>query len=210
MTNLIQYHMNRREKSKKETRRLILRAARKLFAQKGMEECTIRDIGKKAGVSPASVVVHFKSKTALLEEVLSSDIETALTELTASMPENTGLSHQFMHLAAGMLAFYGKNRDLYRALLRYTIFEPASETPIMTKQSEQYLQFLSRTIEKEKARDTIRPEVDTMVVAVSIFFLYLGALTMLFRMPELTIEKIAELLSSMTDQYLKGIVANDR
>ena len=63
--------MNRREASKKETRQLILRAARRLFAQKGMEECTIRDIARKAGVSPASVVVHFKSKTALLEEALN-------------------------------------------------------------------------------------------------------------------------------------------
>jgi AcrR family transcriptional regulator len=202
--------MNRREASKKETRRLILTVARKLFAQKGMEECTIRDIAKKAGVSPASVVVHFKSKTALFEEVLSRDIGNALSELITSMPKNLEFPDPLMHLAKGMLRFYDKNRNLYRALLRHTIFEPTSETPNISKQSEEYVQFLFRLMEEQKTRRMIRSEVDSTVAAASIFFLYLGALTMLFRMPEMTVETIADLLASMTNQYLKGIYAGKK
>lgn len=201
--------MNRREKSKKETRRLILRAARTLFVQKGMEECSFRDIAKKAGVSPASVVVHFKTKTGLLEEALNSDIESARSELVASMlPNDTALLDRLMHLAKGFLRLYDKNRNLYRALLRHTIFEPASETPIMSKGSEKYIQFLSRLLEEEKARGSIRAEVDTTVAAASIFSLYVGALIALFRMPEMTVETITDLLASMTDQYLKGILTD--
>ena len=197
--------MNRRDASKKETRRLILGAAKKLFGKKGMEECTVRDIAKKAGVSPASVVVHFKNKTALFEEVLSTDIGIALSGVMISLPKSAGLLGRLMHLAKGMLSFYDKNRDLYRALLRYTIFEPASETPNMSKQSEQYIQFLTRLIDEEKKRGTIRPEVDSTVAAASIFFLYLGALTVLFRMPEMNVKTISDLLASMTEQYLRGI-----
>src|SRR4030042_3800841 len=110
-------NMNRREASKKETKRLILKAARMLFARKGMEECTIRDIAKKAGVSPASVVVHFKSKTALLEEALNRDIDKALSELLASMPKDLGLLDRLIHLALGFFRLYDTNRNLYRALI---------------------------------------------------------------------------------------------
>ncbi len=202
--------MNRREKSKKETRQLILRAARKLFAAKGMEECTLRDIAGKAGVSPASVVVHFKSKTGLLEEALSSDIESALSELMASMPGNATLLERLMHLAKGFLKLYDKNRNLYRALLRHTIFQPASETPIVSRQSEEYVQFLSRLLAEEKARGGIRPEVDPVVASASIFSLYLGAVIMLLRMPEMTVGTISNLLASMTDQYLKGVTTHGR
>ncbi len=202
--------MNRREESKRETRRLILRAARKLFAQKGMEECTFRDIARKAGVSPASVVVHFKSKTGLLEEALNSDIENVLSELMASMPKDVDLLDRLMHLAKGFFRLYDRNRNLYRALIQSTIFEPESETPTMSKRSEQYIKFLSHLIEEEKARGTIGTEVDTTVAAASIFFLYLGALTMLFRMPEMTVETIADLLASMTNQYFHGITTNGR
>jgi AcrR family transcriptional regulator len=197
--------MNRRDVNKQETRRLILEVARKLFTQKGMEECTVRDIGKEAGVSPASVVVHFKSKTALFEEVLSADIGKTLSELMVTIPKNAELLDQFMHLANGMLKFYDKNRDLYRALLRHTLFEHISETPNMSKQSEEYIQFLSHLIEERKISGIIRSNVDSAVIAASVFFLYLGALTMLFRMPEMTVETIADFLASMTDQHLKGV-----
>src|SRR4030043_1032623 len=197
--------MNRREASKKETKRLILKAARTLFARKGMEECTIRDIARKARVSPASVVVHFKSKTALLEEALCGDIESASSELVASMPENIELLDRLMHLSKGFFRLYDKNRDLYRALIRSTIFEPASETPIMSKLSEQHIQFLSHIIEEQKTRGMIWPEVDSMIAAASIFSLSMGALLFLSLMPHFDVDMISDILASMTDQYLKGI-----
>lgn len=202
--------MNRREASKRETRQLIVTVARKLFARKGMEECTVRDIARQAGVSPASVVVHFKSKTGLLEEVFSTDVQNALSELIASIPGNAELLDQFMHLGRGMLRFYDKNRGLYRSLLRYTLFEPASETPTMSKQSEDYVRFLSRLIEEQKEAGLIRANVDAMMAAASVFFLYLGALTVLFRMPEMAVEKISDFLMSMTGQYLKGICTDGK
>jgi AcrR family transcriptional regulator len=201
--------MNRRQASKIETRQLILNAARRLFAQKGMEECTIRDIAREAGVSPASVVVHFKSKTALLEEALNRDIEKTLSELTASMPEDLDLLDRLMHLARGFFRLYDQNRDLYRALIRHTIFEPAGETPNIANVSELYLRFLSGLVEEGKARGLIRPDVDATVAAGAIFSLYLGALTLLFRMPDMTVDLVADALTAMTAQYLKGITESD-
>jgi len=202
--------MNRREASKKETKRLILKAARTLFARKGMEECTIRDIAGKAGVSPASVVVHFKSKTALLEEALCGDIESAFSELAASMPEDLELLARLMYLSKGFFRLYDKNRDLYRALIRSTVFEPSGETPIMSNLSEQYIQFLSRIIEEQKTRGGIRPEVDPRIAAASIFSLYMGALITLLRMPEMTVDMVSNILATMTSQYLEGIIGSHR
>ncbi|RJR42974.1 MAG: TetR/AcrR family transcriptional regulator [Deltaproteobacteria bacterium] len=197
--------MNRRQASKQETRQLILAAARLLFAQKGMEECTIRDIAKAAGVSPASVVVHFKSKTALLEEALNRDLENALTAFIASMPEDQGLLERLLHLATDFFRLYDQNRDLYRALIRHTIFEPEGETPHMTSLSERYIRFLAGLIESEQNRGRIKPEVDPMMAAAACFSLYLGALIMLFRQAEMSVEAVAEVLAAMTGQYLDGL-----
>lgn len=197
--------MNRRDSSKKETRELILRAARALFAQKGMEECTIRDIAKKAGVSPASVVVHFKSKTALLEEALNRDIEQTFGRLLTSMPESQALEDRLMHLFKGFLKLYNENRDLYRALLRTTIFEPAQETPRLTVQSEEFIRLVSGMIEERKSSGMVKKEVDPEAAASSIFFLYIGALIMLFRMPEATVEQVTGFLSQIIKEYIRGI-----
>lgn len=206
MINII----NRREASKRETRQMILVAARRLFAKKGLDECTIRDIAGEAGVSPASVMVHFKSKTALLESALNRDIDRTLSELMASMPAGQGLLERLLHLAKGFFRLYDQNRDLYRALMRHTIFASTSETPLITNTSDQYLQLLSGLIEEEKNRGAIRSEVDTKVAAASIFSLYLGALIMFFRNPEITVELAADFLGAMTGQYLEGITTPRR
>lgn len=201
--------MNRREASKQETRQLILKAARLLFAQKGPDDCTIRDIAQKAGVSPASVVVHFQSKTALLEAALSRDIDQALSTLLAAMPQELDLLERLLHLATGFFRLYDTNRNLYRALIRHTVFEPAGETPHMTGMTARYLQVLGSLVETEKSRGLIRPEVDPQVAAGAIFFLYLGALLLLFREPAMSVEMVAEVLAAMTRQYLRGIMVKD-
>ncbi len=200
--------MNRREASKQETRQLILQAARRLFAQKGPEDCTIRDIARKAGVSPASVVVHFQSKTALLEEALTRDLDQALSELITSMPADLPLLKRLLHLATGFFRLYDANRNLYRALIRHTVFEPAGETPHMTGMTARYLQILGSLVEAEKSRGLIRAEVDSQVAAGAIFSLYLGALILLFREPDMSVEMVAEGLAAMTGQYLEGIITS--
>ncbi len=202
--------MNRREASKKETRELILGVARKLCADRGMEECTLRDVARAAGVSPASIVVHFKSKTALFEEVLSTDIEKAMSRLMRSMPGKAPLIDRLMHVSKGMLRFYGRSRNTYRALVAHTVFQPAAETPNMSRQSDRYVQLLVRLIEEQKAAGAIRKNVDSTVAAASIFFLYLGALTVLLRMPEVPVKAAADLLAAMTGDYLRGISSSTR
>ncbi len=197
--------MNRREASKRETRQMILLAARRLFAQNGPEECTIRDIAREAGVSPASVVVHFKSKTALLEAALERDINKTLSELLAARPAGQGLLEGLLHFAGGFFQLYDQNRNLYRALIRHSILEPVSETPAIGNLTDRYIQFLAGLVEEEKTRGFIRPEVDTIVAAGALFSLYLGALIVLFRQPETTVEMAVDILAAMTAQYLKGI-----
>ncbi len=201
--------MNRRESSKIETRGLILEAARDLFNEKGMDECTMRDIAARAGVSAASVVVHFRSKTALLEEALAGDIEDALSGLMASMPKGPGLLARFMHLSTGMFRFYDRNRDLYRVLIRSTIFEPSEETPRMTGQAGQYMEFIAAMAEEERARGVMSREADPVMVAAFLFSLYLGALTTLFRTPAMTVEAVSEWLASVAALCLKGLARTD-
>ncbi len=94
---------------------------------------------------------------------------------------------------------------MYRALVKLTIFEPVSDTPGMTKQSEEYVQFLAKMVEEENPVGRVRKDVDPMFAAGSVFRFYLGALTMLFRTPDMKVEAVAGILESMTALYLKGI-----
>ena len=198
--------MNRREASKIETRKLILKAARKLFRKKGVEQCTMRAVAKEAGVSAATVILHFKSKISLLEIAITEDIEGALTKAISNIPQKASLLKRLMHIPTAMYSFYDSDRELYRALVRNTIFEPEEDNPQIKKQLDGYLMYLARIIEQEKKVGIIRKEVDPHIAASCLGALYMGVLIRFFRNPEITPQAASDMLSNMKSQYLNGIV----
>jgi AcrR family transcriptional regulator len=198
--------MSRRDTTKQETRQLILDAARKLFQEKGPERCTMRDIATEAGVSPASVVVHFNSKTALLEVALSEDIERNIGRAVAALPYSAPLLERLMHIARAMFGFYDGNRELYRVLIRDTAFEPEGENPYLTRQLHQYLRFFGAMIEQEKDRGIIRPDADAGIAASSFFSLYFGVLMEFLRNPDMSVNTALGLLATAAGQHLTGIL----
>ncbi|WP_328707435.1 TetR/AcrR family transcriptional regulator [Streptomyces sp. HF10] len=62
-----------RPRDARETRARILRAAGAVFAERGYEAATVRDIAARAGVNQALIFRYFGSKKALLTEVMAQD-----------------------------------------------------------------------------------------------------------------------------------------
>ncbi len=197
--------MNRREVSKSETRRLIMAAARNLFLKRELDQCTMRAIAKEAGVSAASVVVHFKNKGALMEEALTEDIDRVTAEAIATLPDQGDLARRLTHIWQSMYNFYNANRKLYRALIRSTVFEPEVDTPFLTSQTATFFDFLEKMIEEGKAAGRMVPSVDSYILARALFSQYFGALIMFYRDPSMTPEAAANLVQAMTRQTLAGL-----
>jgi AcrR family transcriptional regulator len=53
-----------------ETRTRILRASRKLFDEKGLEELSLRGVAKTVGITPMAIYRHFDSKEALVDALV--------------------------------------------------------------------------------------------------------------------------------------------
>lgn len=58
------------------TRQRILDSARELFALRGFERVTMRDIAHAIRYTPATIYLHFRDKTALLREIVEQDFLT--------------------------------------------------------------------------------------------------------------------------------------
>jgi AcrR family transcriptional regulator len=63
------------EESSQETRQRIIEAAEKLFARRGIEGVSIRDITQAAGVNLAAINYHFGTKSALAADVFKHCID---------------------------------------------------------------------------------------------------------------------------------------
>ncbi|MCG3205789.1 MAG: Nucleoid occlusion factor SlmA [Elusimicrobia bacterium] len=70
--HLVMKTIKRTRISNEERRRLILKTARELFAQSGLEGARTADLARRAGVSERLLYLHFPSKEALFEAALKS------------------------------------------------------------------------------------------------------------------------------------------
>ncbi|WP_251094231.1 TetR family transcriptional regulator [Streptomyces sp. Caat 7-52] len=79
--------MGRRDRKKAATRRSLLRTATRMFAERGYQETTVRDIAAAAGVTERTFFRYFPSKEDLVfAEVL--DFVPLLVEEVAGRPES--------------------------------------------------------------------------------------------------------------------------
>jgi len=71
----------RREREKAETRKLILEAARTMFAREGYEATTMRGIANRIGYTATAIYHHFADKNALMLELCTLDFRALAAAL---------------------------------------------------------------------------------------------------------------------------------
>src|SRR5580698_3725148 len=74
--------VTRRSQMKAERRQQLVRAASRLFAERGFRAVSMEDLAAEAGVSGPAVYRHFASKEALLANLLIEVSEQLLTQGT--------------------------------------------------------------------------------------------------------------------------------
>jgi len=200
--------MNRKQAFKKETRRRILQAARKLFLEEDFSRCTMRRVAAEAGVSAASVVVHFKNKTALMEAALAEEIGRTWEGALKTMPAKGPIARRIKHIWLTMFIFYDGNRNLYRELLSSTVLKVEEDTPALRKDIDNFLNLLVTMVEDEKTAGRMDEAVDSRILSMSLFSQYFGVEIMFFRDPAITPETAAEMAETMNQQTLTGLEIN--
>lgn len=120
--------LNRRQAAKQRTRQKVLEAARGLFAERGYDPATIRDIARAAGMSTGAVFANFQDKAELFETVLVEEMEAA-GEVLRDGAQIDGSAEK--RLAAGLTASYARSLGhlpLVQAVVARSWFQPmASE-----------------------------------------------------------------------------------
>ncbi|PIE62596.1 MAG: hypothetical protein CSA25_04410 [Desulfobacter postgatei] len=200
--------MNRKEMFKAQTRQLILEAARKLFFEENFSRCTMRRVAAEAGVCAASVVVHFKNKIALMEAALAEDIGQTWEGALKTLPAKGSIATRINHIWLTMFTFYDGNRNLYRELLSSTVFKVEEDTPALRRDVDTFLDFLVTVVEDEKTAGRMGKEVDSTILAMSLFSQYFGVEVMFFRDPGMTPEAAAQIVEMMNQQTLTGLEIN--
>jgi len=113
----------KRARNKQQKRDRILKAARELFTADGFSATTIQDVATRAKVAAGTVFLYARSKEDLLIQALSGELEEAVAEMTATMPQDAPTVDRLMHIYAALIRYHAAiGREMSALMLRELMY----------------------------------------------------------------------------------------
>ncbi|WP_419960671.1 TetR/AcrR family transcriptional regulator [Psychrobacillus sp. BM2] len=105
---------SKQEQRSEETKKLILESAANLFAQKGYDAVTIREIAKDAGCSHTAIYLYFKDKVTLLHQLSLPPLHQLHQKLQAiAKVDSLSSERKLKEISLEYISFCLKNRNMY-------------------------------------------------------------------------------------------------
>jgi AcrR family transcriptional regulator len=99
-----------------QTRQRIIQGALRLFAEKGVDATSIRDIASSAAISEPAIYRHFKSKEDLVWEIFWSGYR-GLGETLRAVEASGGLRERLAAMVQTICGLFDRDQALFRFLL---------------------------------------------------------------------------------------------
>jgi AcrR family transcriptional regulator len=105
---------SRQESRSEETKRAILAATEELFAARGYDAVTIREIAKAAGCSHTTIYIYFKDKEALLHQLSMDPLKSLRQEMESILADSAwGADERLRRISRTFIHFCLANRIMY-------------------------------------------------------------------------------------------------
>lgn len=198
--------LNRRQAAKVRTRQKVLDAARQLFAERGYEPATIRDIAKGAGMSTGAVFANFQDKAELFEAVLSTDlVKLAETMKAAAAGEGSTRARLLSALGAG---YHGslEQLPLVQAVIARSWFQPVAAEMRTRAAIKPILSVVTDTLQAGVREGELRQDADVRLLGELIYDAFLSN----YRRAAYdgwTTEQLAERMGEQADVILAGAIS---
>ena len=111
----------RRKREKENRKNAILKAARKLFFEKGFKPVTVESIAKKAELSKGSIYLYYNSKEEIYTQILLSDIDKFHERISDLLQNPSSASDVLLKLANIYVDFFLNDRELFRILMIFML-----------------------------------------------------------------------------------------
>jgi AcrR family transcriptional regulator len=119
----------RRKREKEIKKSAILKAARKLFFERGFRSVTVENIAKKAELSKGAVYLYFKSKDEIYSQILLSDIDKFHGKVIGLIEDGGSAAEMLFRLSTVYVDFFLKDRELFRILITFMLHANHSNLP---------------------------------------------------------------------------------
>jgi len=202
----------RRKKEKENRKNSILKAARKLFFERGFKSVTVDLIAAKAEVSKGSIYLYFDSKEEIYTQILiSANIERHKEVENFAKQEGTA-SELLLRFASDYVNFFLDNNELFRILMTFMLH--ADNMNLTDDQNTQLIHTTNeniRTISEILQKGVISGEfvanIDIRQIQNAIWGLLNGIISLYIYTgaPEKRAERIHMTVRDSLNVFIKGI-----
>ncbi len=146
----------------------ILDAAEDLFATRGYNAATIKEIGHRAGVNPALLYYYFADKAALYQAVLARIGEGLRDRVVARLEQAQSVDEIIAAIVAAQTELLVRHPKAAALIIREMLDSDAAHAlPIFHEFAGKLFRPVTDAIERGKAAGTIRADLDARFATVS-------------------------------------------
>ena len=202
--------MRKTPQTEEDTRTRILQAALRLFAKRGYDGTTTKDLAKSAGVAEGTLFRHFTSKKAILIEVATAGWVDILTDLLTELSEMGSYKAVSQVMRRRMLNIR-QNGDLMRVCFVEAQYHPelkeSIQTEVLNKMTDVAEAFFETAMEKGIYRQ-MNPKIVAKVF-LGIFAIS-GFSEQTIIDPEASPQAMQEMAEGISDIFLRGVLSNEQ
>lgn len=114
-------YKRRREREKEQRRQNILKAAKKLFIERGFKSVTVANIAEKAELSKGAIYLYFSSKEEIYAQILLTDIEHFHGEISQIFNGGKSAADILLDFADAYIDIFLKEREQFRILMNFML-----------------------------------------------------------------------------------------
>jgi AcrR family transcriptional regulator len=205
----------RREKERENRRSAILKAARKLFFDRGFKSVTVDNIAAKAEVSKGSVYLYFKSKEEIYTQILINDNIAAFEDLKSKFAaKEAPAADLLLEFADNYINYFLNDNELFRILMAFMLH--ADQMVLTDEQNDQLLQttndnimFVSNILQKGVDSGEFSPEINIRQAQNAIWGLLNGVISLFLFVghPARREERIHSIIKGSLKVFIKGLKA---
>jgi len=190
-----------RRRDKEATKKTLIAAAVEVFAQRGFDGATTKEVATRAGVNEGLIQRYFGGKAGLLQAIVGNMCGERLTACRAAPPSDslkseiaTVLRHEIMQADA--------NRNVLRVFISRALVDPALAASLKAHYKDSRMPHLVERMKHFQKDGSLDPSVDleTLAATITTFAFGLGF------MQQVVLSEDPKYLESMIDSIATTVV----
>jgi AcrR family transcriptional regulator len=165
---------NQRALAKQRTREKIVAAAKLLFAERGYEGATIRDIAAAAGMSTGAVFANFSDKSDLFREIMISDLGALAENVREATQKARNVEDVLLKMFSAGYSFYKSQLPLARAAFTVAWSQDEGEVIRNLEPLQAMQQMIVEQLEAAAERGELGQEAEVKLRAQMLYDAYLA------------------------------------